>query len=292
MEQLAQIAVATLARLNVWSILDILIFAAIIYGVLSVFRGTTALTVLYGLVFLLAAVLVVGAVPQLVVLNWFFDNTLPLLSLALLILFQPELRRAMERVGRVRELLYPAIGYQGAQGLTRTIDEVAKACRRLSERRVGALIVLERNTGLQEYAESGIPLDAVVSMECLLTLFHPQTPTHDGAVIIRGDRIAAAGCLLPLSANRADYQLGTRHRAALGITEQTDAICVVVSEETGIISLANNGRLVRHLDEGKLKRVLSILLRPPGYDAFLPWPRRPDQAPRGTAQREPRGEAT
>jgi diadenylate cyclase len=292
MEQLVQIALATLARLDVWSVLDIIIVAAIIYGVLSLFRGTTALTVLYGIVFLMAAVIVVGALPQLAVLNWLLRNALPFLTLALLIMFQPELRRAMERIGRVRELLYPAIGYQGAQGLPRTIEEVAKACRWLSERRYGALIVLERNTGLQEYAESGVLIDGLVSMECLLTVFFPNSPLHDGAVIIRGDRIAAAGCLLPLSGNTADYQLGTRHRAALGVTEATDAISVVVSEETGVISLANNGRLVRNLDENKVKRVLSILLRSPGYENLFPWPRRPGESGgRGATRTESGGKA-
>lgn len=281
-----------LARLNVWSILDILVVAAIIYGVLSLFRGTTALTVLYGLVFILAAVLIVFAVPQLAVLNWLVRNTLPFLALALLILFQPELRRGMERIGRVRELLYPALRYQGAPGLPKTIEQVAKACRHLSERRNGAIIVLERNTGLQEYADSGVSIDGLVSAEFLLSLFFPNSPLHDGAVVIRGDRVAAAGCLLPLSSNTVDYQLGTRHRAALGITEQTDAVCVVVSEETGVISLANNGRLVRNLDEGKLTRVLSILMRSPDYDTLLRWPRRSDGAARGPVRQKPRGEPT
>ncbi len=292
MEQLAQSAVGMLARLNAWSILDILVVAAIIYGVLSLFRGTTALTLLYGLVFILAAVLIVFAVPQLAVLNWLVRNTLSFLALALLILFQPELRRGMERIGRVRELLYPALRYQGAQGLPRTIEQVARACRRLAERRNGAIIVIERNTGLQEYTDSGVPIDGLVSAEFLLSLFFPNSPLHDGAVVIRGDRVAAAGCLLPLSANTVDYQLGTRHRAALGITEQTDAICVVVSEETGIISLANNGRLVRNLDEGKLARVLSILMRSPDYDALLRWPRRSGGSTRRPSPREPHGEPT
>jgi diadenylate cyclase len=274
MEQAIQFALGILARVDLWSIIDVVIVAAIVYGVLSLVRGTTALTVLYGLLFLLVAIVVIIALPQLVVLNWLLRNTLPWLSLALLVMFQPELRRAMERIGRVRALLYPALGYPGAQGLNRTIDEIAKSCRRLSERRCGALIVIERNTGLQEYAESGVRIDGEVSMEFLLTVFFPNSPMHDGAVIVRGTRIAAAGCLLPLSANTADYQLGTRHRAALGVTEATDAIAVIVSEETGVISLANNGRLVRNLDEGKLKRVLGILLQSPGYESIIPWSRR------------------
>jgi diadenylate cyclase len=158
------------------------------------------------------------------------------------------------------------------------VEEVARACRRLAERRHGALLVLERETGLQDYADGGVEIDAAVSAELLLTIFAPNTPLHDGAVIIRGDRALAAGCVLPLTLNTIDYTLGTRHRAAIGITEQSDAIAVVVSEETGTISLANNGRIVRNLDEAKLKNILGLLFRTRGHEqgshARWPW-RRP-----------------
>lgn len=233
---------------------------------------------MYGIVFLMLAVLIVSSLPQLVMLNWLLGNSLPILSIAVLILFQPELRRAMERIGRVRGWLNRPLGIPVGQGVSKTIDEIARAARRLSERRYGALIVLERETGLQDYAETGVEIDGIVSAEFLLTIFYPNSPLHDGAVIIRGDRVLAAGCLLPLSENLVDYQFGTRHRAALGISEQTDAICVVVSEETGTISFANNGRMVRHLDDSKLRKVLTVLYHLTSHESALPWQRKKGRA--------------
>ena len=142
------------------------------------------------------------------------------------------------------------------QSLVRTVDEICEACTRLSERRMGSLIVLERGTGLQDYIDTGLPVDSLVSAPMLMTIFFPNNPLHDGAVIVRGDRLVAATCILPLSENPSGEDLGTRHRAALGITEQTDAVSIVISEETGIISLATNGRLVRRLDGSRLKNTL------------------------------------
>lgn len=277
MTQLVEAALHTLNRLDLWSILDILVVAVIIYGMLGLFRGTSAFSVLYGIVLLMAAVLIVSGLPQLVMLNWLLRNILPFLSMALLILFQPELRRAMERIGRVRSLLNRPLGHVGLGGMAHAIEEIARACRRLAERRQGALIVMERETGLQEYADSGIEIDGAVSMELLLTIFAPNTPLHDGAVILRGDRVTAASCVLPLTQNTVDYALGTRHRAAIGITEQSDAVSVVVSEETGTISLANNGRIVRNLDEAKLRKILELLFhrggREPPTQSRWPWQR-------------------
>jgi diadenylate cyclase len=170
----------------------------------------------------------------------------------------------------VRSLINHPLGGPAAQGSTRAIEDLALTCRRLSERRWGGLIVLERRTGLQEYAETGVRIEGTVSMEFLLTIFFPNSPLHDGAVIVHGDRVVAAGCLLPLSEHTGHYQdLGTRHRAAIGITEQTDSLALVVSEETGVISLANNGRLVRNLDESKVKSVLSLLYGPQSSDGNL-----------------------
>ena len=274
MEQLAQGVLVTIARLNLWSVLDILIVAIIIFGVLSLLRGTSAFSVLYGILLLMVAVLVVISLPQLAVLNWLLGNSLPILSIAALILFQPELRRAMERIGRVGVLINRPLTVQSVQGVSRTVDEICRATRRLAERRYGALIVLERETGLQEYAETGVTIDGSVSAELLLTLFYPNAPLHDGAVIVRGDRVLEAGTVLPLSDNLVDYQLGTRHRAALGITERTDALAIVISEETGTISFANNGRIVRHLDENKLRKVLTVLYRSGPHEVLLPWPRK------------------
>lgn len=274
MEQVAQVILVTISRLNLWSFLDILFVAMIIFGALSLLRGTSAISVLYGILVLLVAVLIVVSLPQLVVLNWLLGNALPIVSIAVLILFQPELRRAMERIGRFGVLINRPLYAQTTLGVSRTIDEICRATRRLAERRYGALLVLERETGLQEYAETGVGINGIVSAEFLLTLFFPNSPLHDGAIIIRADRVVAASAVLPLSENPNDYQLGTRHRAALGITERTDALAIVVSEETGTISFVNNGRIVRHLDDGKLKKVLTVLYRSGPYEAMLPWPKK------------------
>jgi diadenylate cyclase len=259
----------TLDRLSFWSLVDIAIVAIIIYGFLTLLRGTSAFSVLYGLAFLLGALLIVRSLPRLVVLNWLLTNTLPLLATALIVIFQPELRRAMERIGRIRGWINRPLGPAEVQGVERAIDEIARACRRLSERRQGALIVLERETGLQEYAETGVIIDGVVTTEFLLQIFFPNSPLHDGAVVVHGDRLVAAGCVLPLSSNNLDASLGTRHRAAIGITEQSDALAVVVSEETGTISMANNGRLVRNLNEPKLRKILGMIYGPAGQESLF-----------------------
>ena len=264
--------VSAIDRLTIWSVLDIVIVAIIIYGLLSLFRGTSAFSALYGIGLLLVAVAVVNSFPGLVMLNWLLRNLLPFLSFGLLVVFQPELRRAMERIGRVRGLFRRPLTARDQESIERTIAEVARSCRRLSERRYGALLVFERETGLHEYTDTGVQLDARVTSELLQTLFFPNSPLHDAAVVIHGDRVIAAGCVMPLSENPLDSSIGTRHRAGLGITELTDALSVVVSEETGIISLANNGRMVRNLDEGKLRKVLSVLLAPPAQRTVFRWP--------------------
>lgn len=272
-QQVLDLAASTVPRVSFWSAIDVLIVAIIIYGFLTLFRGTSAFSVLYGIAFLLGALLIVRSLPRLVMLNWLLTNTLPVLSVALLIVFQPELRRAMERIGRLRGWVNRPLRPQEVGGILRTIDEIARACRRLSERRQGALIVLERETGLQEYAESGVIIDGHVTTEFLLQVFFPNSPLHDGAVIIHGERLLAAGCVLPLSSNTLDASLGTRHRAAVGITERTDALAVVVSEETGTISLSNNGRLVRNLDEQRLRKILGMVYGPGAHETLLGIPR-------------------
>jgi diadenylate cyclase len=269
LSQLAELFTSNVWRLNIWSIVDILVVAVLFYGFLSLLRGTSAFSVLYGIALLLIAVAIVSGLPNLTVLNWLLTNALPVLSVALIIVFQPELRRAMERVGRVRGWLSRPLGTADGEGVTRAINELARACRRMSERRHGALIVLERETGLQEYTDTGVPVDGVTTAELLLTIFFPNSPLHDLAVIMHGDRIVAAGCVLPLSEGALDSQLGTRHRAAIGITEISDAVTVIVSEETGTISIANNGRMVRNLDEAKLRKILGILYGPGPQNPWL-----------------------
>ncbi|MCS7051488.1 MAG: diadenylate cyclase CdaA, partial [Thermomicrobium sp.] len=175
------------------------------------------------------------------------------------VVFQPELRRALERLGHTSAWLRTPLSGHEPQ-TEETIEEVTRAVTQLARFRYGALIVIERETGLQDYADRGIPLDATLTQQLLVNIFFPNSPLHDGAVIIRGNRILAAGCVLPLSENLSDVQLGTRHRAGVGITEESDAVAIIVSEETGQISLAVNGRLYRNMDAERLRRTLRVLL--------------------------------
>jgi diadenylate cyclase len=234
-----------LSKLDLRNLVDILLVAGIVYGVLVMVQGTQAVQLLRGVILLALAVSLFGSIADLTAFN----------------LLQPELRRALDRLGRAGGITLWSGGREIQ--MDRAIGEIASACRRLSERRHGALIVLERETGMQDHIDTGVTIDAAVADQLLQTIFYPNTALHDGAVIIRGDRIVAAGCVLPLAETIvSDSHLGTRHRAAVGITEQTDAIAVVVSEETGIISMARNGRIVRHLDERRLTTLLQALLRP------------------------------
>ncbi len=249
----------TLSRNGIWSFVDILVVAFIIYGGLALFRGTSAVSVLYGLGLLLIVVLVVSGLPHLSMLNWLLSTTLPFLSIALVVIFQQEIRRAMERIGRIGGWLTRPLGATGQEELLKVVGDISRACARLSELRRGAIIVLERETGLQEYIEQGISIDGRVSSELLLSIFLPNSPLHDAAVIVRGNRLVSAACVLPLSEEMLLARLGTRHRAAVGISEVSDSISVVVSEESGVISIVNNGRMMRNLDEAKLRKILSLL---------------------------------
>jgi diadenylate cyclase len=266
---LLQAISTAVAQLDWRSVVDILFVAILIYWLLTLIQGTTAVMLVRGIVTLILVGTILGYFMHLTVLNWLLRNSIPALIVAVPILFQPELRRALEQVGRAGGLLPHG---QVTTNSGHVVEVVAVAARRLSERRWGALIVLERETGLGEFADTGVEINGTLSVELLLNIFYPNSPLHDGAVIVRGDRLVAAGCVLPLAEIHASPQhYGTRHRAALGITEQTDAVTVVVSEETGRISLANNGRLVPNLDEGKLRKVLGILYRPPVGDQLPAW---------------------
>lgn len=267
--QAIQAILPALSTLEWRSIIDILIVSLIVYWVLTLIQGTTAVSVLRGILLLLVVGWALAYFLNLTMLTWLLRNSIPALIVVMPILFQPELRRALEQVGRAGGLLphSPAL-----TASAHVIDVVAIAARRLAERRWGALIVLERDTGLGEYVETGVPIDGALSVELLLNIFFPNSPLHDGAVIVRGERIAAAGCVLPLAdVHSGSTHYGTRHRAALGITETADAITVVVSEETGRISITNKGRLVGSLDEGKLRKVLGILFRPQVSDQLPSW---------------------
>ncbi|MGI5915627.1 MAG: diadenylate cyclase CdaA [Anaerolineae bacterium] len=249
-----------LSRLDLRNIIDILLVAIVIYGVLLMVRGTQAVQLLRGVILLAIVVSLLGSIAGLTAFNWVLRNSGQALLVVVAIILQPELRRAFDRLGRAGGLVLWS-GHE--MELENLVNEIATSCRRLSERRHGALIVIERETGLADYVETGVRIDSMVREELLQTIFYPGTTLHDGAVIIRGDRVIAAACVLPLAESiPSDIHLGTRHRAAVGITEQTDAIAIVVSEETGIISMTRNGRIVRHLDERRLGTLLHALLRP------------------------------
>ncbi|RMG94442.1 MAG: TIGR00159 family protein [Chloroflexi bacterium] len=247
-----------LGRLNLISVLDILLVTAVIYTAFLLIRGTRAVQVLRGFIGLALIFLFLSSIVELPALNWLISNTLPVLLLAIPVIFQPELRRALEQLGRTGNYLR----FFRRQEANPVVQAVKDACLRLSQRRHGALIVFERDTGLQEYIDTGIPLDAQVTPELLLTIFNKNTELHDGAVIIRNGRLAAAACVMPLSTSSlSDRQMGLRHRAALGISEVSDAVSVVVSEETGRVSITHNGRIIRRQDPTRLDDILNAFLQ-------------------------------
>lgn len=260
MDQVIREILASIRVLDVRSVVDILIVAAIIYWLLTLIQGTTAMMLVRGVAILLLAGSLLSNLLNLSMLSWLLRNAIPAALVAVPILFQPELRRALEQIGRAGALWQHRTADFNPDG---PIDTLAHAAHRLAEHRWGALIVLVRDTGLADFTRTGIEIDGALSVDLVLNIFSPGTPLHDGALIIQRDRVVAAGCVLPLSDSTVTpHAFGTRHRAALGITEQTDAVCIVVSEETGQISIANGGRLVRNLDEEKLRRVLTILYKP------------------------------
>lgn len=242
-------------RLKDWqTIVDILLVALVFYTLLRLFRGTRAVQVLRGLLVVALVIALITNFLELTGFSWLLRNSAPIILVAIPVIFQPELRRALERLGRTTPLLGRAANQRQA---ARVIEEIVQAVEVLSDRKHGALIVLEAQTGLQEHRETGVPIDGQVTSRLLLTIFHPGTSLHDGAVFIRGTTLVAAAALLPLTNRQLlDAQLGTRHRAALGITEESDALCLVVSEETGIVSVARNGRMVRRLDDTQLRKIL------------------------------------
>ncbi len=250
-----------LQRLGWVDAVDILLVALIFFWLFYLVRGTRAVPLLRGLIFLVIVVLLLGGLIELRAFGWLIESTLPALLVAIPVIFQPELRRALEQLGRPGTLFGRRVGRrEEVEFALSTVTEVAQT---LAQRHHGALIVLERRTGLQEFVDSGVELDAEVSYELLLTIFNPSTTLHDGAVIVREGRVLAAGCVLPLStAFLADRQLGLRHRAAIGVTEESDAIAVVVSEERGAISIAHNGRIIRNLDAKRLEKVLHAFYQP------------------------------
>lgn len=240
---------------RVLTVLDILLVAFIIYEVLVMIRGTRAAPMLAGLI-ALAVALYVARVAELATLNWLVGHLLPYVVFALIVVFQSEIRYVLSDLGR-RITFLRGTAVDGG-----SYDDIVLAANLFSQHQTGALMVIEREIGLRTYIESGVAMDAKLSYDLLATIFRPSAPLHDGAVIIQKDRLAAAACFLPLSMNPVlSTQLGTRHRAGIGITEETDAIAVIVSEETGAISMAVAGQIERDLTADKLRERLSSELR-------------------------------
>jgi diadenylate cyclase len=239
-----------------WDLVDIAIVALLIYELLVLMKGTRAMQMTLSAGFIVA-LFFLSQYLQLDTVNWLIRNMAPYVVFAIIVLFQADIRRALAHFGRLPVFRY----FERQQNADETIEELIVAAASLSARHVGAIVVIERQIGMRNYIEGGIPLDAMVTYDLLGSIFQPGSPLHDGAVIIQGDRVAAAACFLPLSVNpKVSKDLGTRHRAALGITEENDAIAIVLSEEKGTISLAMNGAIERSLSPEALRMRLHDLL--------------------------------
>ena len=253
-------------RLNWLGIIDILLVTLIFFGVLYLVRDTQAMILLRGIILILLLVALMTSLVNLPALSWLIRTILPAMVFVIPVIFAPEIRRALERIGRAGTF-FRASGKNGSEGIHQIIQPVVGAAARLSARQHGALIILERFDHLDDYIRTGVLIQADVTPEMLMQIFYPNTPLHDGAVIISGKKIIAAACILPLSssgilARTPERKMGLRHRAAVGITEVTDSIAVVVSEETGAISIAHAGRIIRRLDLERLENVLTAFYNP------------------------------
>jgi diadenylate cyclase len=271
--QLLQQTAGILAKVGPVEVLDVALVTFILYRLLRLVRGTRATQLLAGLI-VLALLGFAASILHLILLSWLFQNAAPFIVIGVIVLFQPELRRALDQVGRLGHLGRPLSGFN-PQLFNRSIGEAIRAAEFLSMRRTGALMVFEREVGLEDYAATGVRINGELSAEFLQTIFFPNSPLHDGAAIIRGSHIIAAGCLLPLPEEGAVRErLGTRHRAAIGLSLASDALIVVVSEETGGISLVENGSITRNLDAEALRNRLAGMLpsaRQDGTRPLLGW---------------------
>ncbi|HUV05080.1 MAG TPA: diadenylate cyclase CdaA [Armatimonadota bacterium] len=244
------------------TVVDVLAVAFVIYKLIMVVKGTRAWQIAWGLVVFFLFVFI-SELLHLRALNWLLRVFLPLGPVALVILFYPELRHALEEIGRLKFLGRGLVAL-GREDITDMVNQLSKAAADMAQSRIGALVVIEREVGLDNIIEGGSRMDALVSAELLRTIFHPGSPLHDGAVIIRGNRIVAASCTLPLSDSpRVGTMIHTRHKAALGVSEESDAVVLVVSEETGMISLSVEGALLRGLEPEKVRTKLLHLLQVP-----------------------------
>jgi len=264
------------SHISVISILDIVLVAILIYQFLVLVRGTRAAPMLVG-VAALGLAFYFARLGELRTLNWLLSTLLPYVVFALIVVFQSEIRHALANLGSRVSLM------RSSSSVADVYDDIVLAANLFSQTQTGALIVIEREIGLRTYIESGVSLDARLSYDLLATVFRPSAPLHDGAVIVQRDRIAAAACFLPLSMNPVlSTQLGTRHRAAIGITEETDAVAVIISEETGTISMAVAGSIERELTVERLRERLSALLR-----RYAPAPTRPSPVEESYIEEEP-----
>ncbi|HLE74140.1 MAG TPA: diadenylate cyclase CdaA [Anaerolineales bacterium] len=264
MDQLIDELLFILQRLTLASVLDLLLVTLIVYAGLSFLRNTRAMVLLRGILLIYVLITLLIAILNLPAFSWLVRNSLPAILVAIPVIFAPEIRRALERVGRASQFL---INSRSPDQSIDVIASISQAAIRLSERRHGALIVLQRLDSLEEYVDTGVKLGAEASPSLLLQIFYPNTPLHDGAVIISDTKIIGAACVMPLSASGvlsagAERQMGLRHRAALGTSEVSDAVSLVVSEETGAISVAFGGRMIHRLGRERLEGVLRAFYKP------------------------------
>lgn len=244
-----------LSSIRVLDIIDVAVVAFVVYKLILLIKETRAEQLIKGIIALFVIAKVSGWL-RLYTINWILENTMTLGMIAILIVFQPELRRLLEFIGRNNFFNKSILDIQD-EDAKKVSSEIVTAMSSLSRQKIGALLVLERKTGLNEIVETGTKLDALISSELLINIFIPNTPLHDGAVIIKGDKIKAAACFLPLTDSKlVSKELGTRHRAALGISEKSDSLTIIVSEETGAISITENGEITRYIDEDTLREIL------------------------------------
>lgn len=250
-------------KIGYWALVDIGIIAIIIYQLLLLIRGTRAMQMVLGILMTVGFAFFISQIYPLTTLKWLMDKFYSSIIIIIVILFQEDLRRMLSRMGK--KTVFPT---QEQVSSKQMLDEIARACAALSSKKIGALIILERNILLTRYVDIGVLLDAKVSKELLLAIFHPTAPIHDGAIVIQQGRIAAAGCFLPLTRDEdVDPNFGTRHRAAIGISEETDAVSIVVSEETSAISIVVDGVVVRKADAKDLRKSLTLLLSTENIDS-------------------------
>lgn len=260
-------------RFDLTSAMDVALVTLVVFFLLRLVRGTQAVVLLRGIVVLVITIALLTSLLNLPAFTWLLENSLPAILIAIPVIFAPEIRRALERLGRTSSVF----AFSGAPDqIEKLIETTCATAQRLSDRRYGALIVIEREVPLAEYKETGVRLDAELTPELLLQIFHINTPLHDGAAIIADGRIAAAASVMPLSssgllARSPERQMGLRHRAAVGISEVSDAVSIVVSEETGGISVTHNGRIIRRLDQARLRNILTAFFRPRPTSRLPKW---------------------